>query len=219
MASNPPSTTVKRGRGRPLGSMDKVSRASRKLRAVTAPPMDVQLESIFIGLPRPSGGLTVTSGTYPVSVAATVPGGAVITFEAPRDIPTIAVRENKPPVKPSWKEVKMTLSLAHEFLVFVTVPGLMKLRLPDDFAKAYTRYDLGYALLREASPKQETWKVSAVWEHGGLYLAGDWGMFAALYELHWGTVLSFRHREHTASFVVKVFNNAACRVSFRPLSA
>ena len=77
----------------------------------------------------------------------------MITFDAPRDMPAVVVREDKPAVKRSWKEVKMTLSPAHEFLVFVIVPGLTKLRLPDAFAKAYARYDPGYALLREASPK------------------------------------------------------------------
>jgi hypothetical protein len=208
MASNSTVSNLKRGRGRPIGSKDKVPRASRKLKAAAAPPADV---------PRPSGGVTATGENCLVSVAAAASAGAVTTFRVPRDIPAVAVVENKPPVKCSWKEVSMTLSPAHEFLVFVTVPGLMKLRLPDAFAKAYARYDPGYALLREASPKQEPWKVSTVWEHGSLYLAGDWGMFAALYGLQSGNVLSFRHREDTASFVVKVFNNEACRVSFLPL--
>jgi hypothetical protein len=44
---------------------------------------------------------------------------------------------------------------------------------PDAFARVYARYDPGYALLRGVSPKQETWNVLTVWEHGFLYLAGD----------------------------------------------
>jgi hypothetical protein len=38
MASNSPVSNLKRGRGRPIGSKDKVPRASRKLKAAAAPP-------------------------------------------------------------------------------------------------------------------------------------------------------------------------------------
>jgi hypothetical protein len=107
-----------------------------------------------------------------------MPAGAQPGPETPRDGPTIITAEKKPPVKRPWKQMTMDLPPTHEFLVFITTPGLERLSLPDAFTKAFARYHPGYALLREESPKQKTWKVSTVWEHGGLHLAGDWGRFA-----------------------------------------
>jgi hypothetical protein len=48
------------------------------------------------------------------------------------------------------------LTPLHEFFIVMTVAGMEKLKLPDEFTKIFSRYEPGYAFLREASPKQET---------------------------------------------------------------
>jgi hypothetical protein len=52
---------------------------------------------------------------------------------------------------------------------------------------------------------------------GCMFFTGNWKEFALCYKLEQGFLLTFRHRQGTYNFVVRVFDGLACRRFYHPV--
>jgi hypothetical protein len=106
----------------------------------------------------------------------------------------------------------------YEFFVFVKEETLENLKLPDKFVEVFAGHESGYAFLREASAGQKTWRMTIYRDGTGcMFFTGNWKEFALCYKLEQGFLLTFRHRQGTYNFVVRVFDGLACRRFYHPV--